>query len=90
MCKKVNHFIKLESDLSEIEMSFVLISSFYSETKLNNMQKCVAGFFDTSPTLQSPVLNCDASISINMSIRRLCASEDGCNISIRMCLFLRR
>ena len=36
----------------------------------------------------SPVLTSDASISINISIRSLCASEDSRNISISISFFL--
>ena len=35
-----------------------------------------------------PVLTCDASISINISIRNLCASEDSRNISMSFLLML--
>ena len=35
-----------------------------------------------------PVFTCDASISINISIRRLCASEDSRDISISISFLL--
>ena len=39
-------------------------------------------------SILSPVLTSDASISINISIRSLCASEGSCGISISISFFL--